>query len=81
MFSVWFTIAVPMEESKVETITEGLKKIDENTLISRDECSGRLHFKCPEADEPELGAFGKLFNTWLDEANPRIIGYNSILGK
>jgi hypothetical protein len=70
---------LPLEESGVETVTEGLRKIDKDTvLVFHDEAIGKLHYQCPVADESELNTLGDLFKIWMgteDDVDPTIIGY------
>ena len=76
MYTVTITISVPLEEHKIETITAALKKIDKDTIITaRNEDTGQISYKCPEADDTNYEALSELYETWFEEPNPLIIGY------
>ena len=76
MYTVRIRLSVPLEEHKIETITAAFKKIDNDTVITaREEDTGYISFKCPNTDETNYEALSELYQRWLQEPDPLIIGY------
>ena len=76
MYTVRIRFSVPIEEHKIETIKAAFKKIDKDTVItSREEDTGYISFKCPNTDGTNYEALSELYQTWMEEPNPLIIGY------
>jgi hypothetical protein len=76
MYTVRITISVPLEEHKIETITAAFKKIDQHTVITaREEDTGYISFKCTNTDENNYEALSELYQSWMEEPDPLIMGY------